>query len=495
MKFHSIANNSSFIGRTFEISRLKKICTAKEVAIVVVYGKRRVGKTELIEQFFRGDRVLKFEGIQTDFSKRKAAQRYQIAACLHRLASYMENPLIDRVGCSSWTEFFELLDPVIREQKVVLYLEEIQWLSAYQPNLLAELKPFWDDRWRHQKGFVLVICGSSPSFILNQIIGDKALYSRSINDFHIRPFSLIEAKSFFKKAGNREVMQAYLTIGGVPEYLKAIRTSSSLYNGICEHAFTPDSLFLTEAQRIFISSMSDNRLYRSTLDFLSKNRYANRKQIQAAMGAESGGTLTAVLDDLERCDFIERYSPLQSNEASHLCRYAICDEYLNFFYRLILPLSKKIKSGRYIKDPGSALSASALSIFLGFSFERWCRRNSELFARIMGFDRIEYSSGAFYNRRSQEVEEGFQIDLMYVRADHKIVICEMKYLGMAIDAGTVYRSLERKKDLVVATSPRYKNYTFEYALITTEGVKNLDSQNEYFDHIITFDQIFDQRFW
>ena len=127
---------------------------------------------------------------------------------------------------------------------MVLYFEEIQWLSNYNSEFPAELKPFWDDRWRHEKGLKLIICGSSPSFIIGQLMGDKALYSRARNEFHLKPFSLMEIKDFFKRLGNREVMLAQLTIGGVPEYLKILNKSLSLLKSICEHSFLPDSYFV-----------------------------------------------------------------------------------------------------------------------------------------------------------------------------------------------------------------------------------------------------------
>ncbi|MFC1586040.1 ATP-binding protein [Fibrobacterota bacterium] len=489
--------NKSFTGRRFEMERLEKIGKSGHADIIIVYGRRRVGKTELIEQFFQKGIIFKFEGIQTDIKSRAQARQYQIDNCLNRLAEYLGNPLLSKVKCESWSEFFKLLDPVIHKQKTVLYFEEIQWLSNYNSEFLAELKPFWDDSWRHEKGLKLVICGSSPSFITGQMMGDRALYSRAQHEFHLKPFNLMEIKDFFRKLGNREVMLAQLTVGGIPEYLKMMKGGSSLLQALCEHSFFSNAYFYHEARRIFVSSLSENKHYRAIVEYLSKIPHAARKDIQSFLKLKSGGTLTTMLDDLENLGFIEKYVPVHLEENSLVARYAVSDEYLNFYYKFIRPAGKKIEGGKFNANPMAGLPASRFQKSLGFCFERWCMKNSGLFAGILGFDKIEYRAGAYFNRQAMKKEPGFQIDLMYVRADHKILICEIKHYYQPADAGKIYRETARKRDLFFLTSNKYRNYTCELVLITTEGLKSRDKENqrEYFDHVITYDEIFNRMYW
>ena len=497
MKSYKIIKNRQFVGRNVENAKLSKIVSTNEAKIIVVYGRRRIGKTELIEQFFRKNFVWKFEGIQSKQRDRKpssAERQYQITNSLRRFARYMENPSLAKTVCTSWTEFFEILDPIIKKlSEMVLYFEEIQWLSNYSSEFLAEMKPFWDDSWRHHKGLTVVICGSAPSFITKEIIADKALYARSIYEIHLQEFNLVEMSKFMK-LGPREVMLAQLTVGGIPEYLKLLKNGRSVFLALCENAFLADSFFSLERDKIFISSLRGNSHYRSIVEYLSRNRYGTREQIRKAVRMKTGGSLSILLKDLEGCGFIEIYTPLHLGADSINVRYCISDEYLQFYFKFVHPVMSRIKNREFLTDPARGLNMSSFRKSLGFSFERWCRKHNYLFAKILGFDRIEYKCGAFYNRKAAEMKEGFQIDLAYIRKDSKVLICENKYADAPVGT-TAANEVQRKVNLFQISCPKYRNYTFETVLITTEGEKNALHHRDFFDHVITFEDIFDSKYW
>ncbi|MBF0366173.1 MAG: AAA family ATPase [Oligoflexia bacterium] len=158
--------NLHFIGRNTELAKLAKIGKQKEASIIVIYGRRRIGKTELIEQYFKKKKVLKFEGIQPDHLRPRSKNEerlFQLQQCLHRLSRYVENPLLEKLTLSTWSEFFELLVPILAKGELVLYFEEVQWLSNYQSEFLAAMKPFWDDYFRHNPKLKVVLCGSASS--------------------------------------------------------------------------------------------------------------------------------------------------------------------------------------------------------------------------------------------------------------------------------------------------------------------------------------------
>jgi len=154
------------VGRTYWWKRLQEINKKKEATVIVIYGRRRVGKTELIEQFFLNQNVLKFEGLQPDRKSKTNAKKErnrQITECLRRLGNYAEKEQEYRyIKLDRWSEFFEILTQYVEKNNVILYFEEIQWLSNYQDEFLAELKPFWDDIFRKNKKLRLIF--STPSF-------------------------------------------------------------------------------------------------------------------------------------------------------------------------------------------------------------------------------------------------------------------------------------------------------------------------------------------
>lgn len=487
--------NPHFIGRKKEWQRLAALHARDEAAIIVMYGRRRVGKTELIEQFFKGDKVLKFEGLQADAKNNKSSdeeRQIQIRECLIRLASYLEDPKIAKLLLPSWTGFFELLDPIVKKQKIILYFEEIQWLSHYSSDFLASLKPFWDDSWRHNKNLRLVLCGSSPSFIMGEILSNKALYGRSLEQFHLKPFNLVETRGFLggEKVGAREAMLAMLTVGGIPEYLKRLKRKGSVYQNLCQNSFLTDAFFSSEKDKIFVSSLAQSKNYEKVIDLLSHRKQAGRQEIANLLGVEAGGYLSVLLDDLESCGFIEKYAPLHLKEEGKLARFCIADCFLQFYYSFIEPVQKNIGKGKYDSDPTRAIQKQKLNIVLGFAFERWCRENDTILAKMMKFDQIDYQAGSFYNYKTREQDREFQIDLMYIRADARIVVCEIKYLLDQTPA-QVAQKLAQKISLFKESLPRYKNHTFETALITTEGSRS----NDLYDHVLTFEELFRKEYW
>jgi len=165
MKYYKTAKNAGFVGRTYWLQRLERIDKKTEASVIVIYGRRRVGKTELIEQFFHGRNILKFEGIQPNRKVRansKKEQNKQINECLRRLGKYAQKEHEYKyIKIEQWSEFFEILTPYVENDDVVLYFDEIQWLANYQDDFLAHLKPFWDDIYRKNKRLRIVLCGSS----------------------------------------------------------------------------------------------------------------------------------------------------------------------------------------------------------------------------------------------------------------------------------------------------------------------------------------------
>lgn len=469
--------NQQFIGRKVELSRLAQIADADEASIVVVYGRRRVGKTELIEQAFRNRNIIKFEGIEGEPESR------QMKHVLSQLSGYVGDPLLARLDLKSWAEIFQLIAKHVSKGKWTVFLDELQWMASYRSHLIAELKYVWDNYFRQNKTLILVLCGSSPSFIINKVLHSRALYNRSQHEIHLQEFGLHEAKAFLgDRRSNREVMDAYLTVGGIPEYLKYLNRESSVFLGLCKNTFTSGGFFSNEYQRIFTSSFGENRDYLGIIRFLSREKFATRKQIAGRIKCETGGRLTTLLKDLEVCGFITRYSPYNLDEQSLLTRYNISDQYLQFYFKFIEPVYGEIQDGNFNKNPTSPVNTDAYLKWLGYSFERLCRKQHRLLARLLGFEAVAYKAGAYFNRQTGNQDRGYQIDLIFDRADRVLTICEIKYLQSKATRGII-AGFERKLELF--QNP--KKATIHKVLITTEGADN--TLTGYFDRILTLDDI------
>lgn len=479
-----ITPNNNFIGRSSELDRLHQICQSGEASILIVYGRRRVGKTELLEQAFRDRRVLKFEGIEGQ------SQNKQLAHATTQLAEYAQDPFLSKFVFKTWTEFFKLLGRSIQKGEWTVYFEELQWLANYGSDFVAELKSVWDNEWRHNPNLLVILCGSSPSFMIQQVLHSQALYNRSQHELPLKEFSLIESQLFLKNRSPSEILDAHLMVGGIPEYLKWVRKGSSVFLGFCENAFKPGSFFSHEFERIFTSSLAGNKNYKKIVEFLATRRFATRNEILKHLKTESGGALTTLLNDLELCGLIARYTPFNLAENSLLTRYAISDAYLQLYFKFIHPIKRDIESGVYDKNPVAAIQRDSLNKWLGFAFERFCRKQHRLFAKILGFESVQYRSGPFFSRAAQEQDSGFQIDLVLDRADKVATICEIKY-----SQGLVGKKVINEFENKLASFPLTKTRTIHKVLITTGGADASLVNKGYFDRVITLKEIFDERYW
>lgn len=479
MKSFEIKTNTQFIGRRAERKFLLGVGAKKQASILVVYGRRRVGKTELLEQAYASRKILKFEGIE---GKDEAFQRAHV---LSQLAGYSGDGVLANVKTERWTDVFKLIWQYTKKHTWTIYFEEVQWLADYRHDFVAELKYVWDNYFRYNDDLLLILCGSAPSFMVSQVLHSKALYNRSQYELPLRELSLQEAKLIMPSRSHREIMDAYLTVGGMPEYLQRINTASSIFLGICENSFKIGGYFLGEQEKIFTSSMSENVHYKLIVELLSCYKFLSRQDLAKKLKIKAGGLLTDVLRDLELCGFVEKYTPYNYNVNSKLARYRLSDAYLRFYFKFIKPVFSEVVLGDYDDDPTRAIDMSSYHKWLGFSFENYCRRAHRAIAKVLGFSAVKYKSGAYFNRATEQQSSGYQIDLLFDRNDNVITVCEIKYHAAPVGV-SVIAEMERKLELF----SHNKRKTVERVLISAEGAEPSLMRRAYFDRILTLDDFF-----
>jgi hypothetical protein len=364
---------------------------------------------------------------------------------------------------------------------------------------LSEFKPYWDDVLRHNRGLRVVISGSAPAFIVNQFVSTSAMYNRSNHMLKLEPFRLGEIDELLKK-GARETLLAAIAVGGIPEYLKQLKSAPSVYIGLCDKSFRPGGFFRVEKDRIFVSSLSANESYEGILDYLAQHGHASRNRLYKALNRRrsgyAGGSFSAILQELVEMDFVEKYVPLTTvsrrGGTSPFTRYAIADEYLHFYYSFIEDNIAAIDAGKFVGNPADAINAHDFSKLMGFAFERWCRKHEFLIAHCMKFAGVvDYKHGAWYEKAAEE-KDGLQIDLMYIRKDSKIIFCEIKYNNDAPLSRTVIHETQEKLDSFLKNNPKYRRYTLETALVTTEPVSGSLAEKSYFTYLIDAEQLLAQ---
>ncbi len=489
MKFYQPVYNPEFVGRSIELRKLAEIHHRDEACIITVSGRRRVGKTELIEQFFRSEPILKFEGIQTSRPNTRSyhkALKKQLEACTYRLLEYgfdVPNNWLPK----NWTEFFGAISPLIEKQRVILYFEEVQWLASYSDDFLAEMKPFWDDKWRHNKNLRIVISGSSPSYIVSQFLADKAIYNRSNYHLTVEPFSPQEVKQMLPNRGTRELLLASLIVGGIPGYLKRLSSKRAVLDLLLEESFSRNGYFYREYNRVFVSSMADSIYYRKSVEILAESGSLSRSDLAKKISgtASLGGEFTKVITDLVTCGFVEEFPSMHNPSAKNLHRYRLIDPYLKFYHEFIVPKRHQIDKGTFEVNWQRAISERALSTLLDFAFERWLRDNVLTLAKILGFSDVDYYAGSFFQRS----DPGFQIDLVIERKDHTIMVCEAKYATAPLQAKTA-ADVDTKISRMLELFPRYEGFTIRKLLFVNDLSFVTNNLREHFDYVISAEDIF-----
>jgi len=306
----------------------------------------------------------------------------------------------------------------------------------------------------------------------------------------LKEFNLIETREFLHKRSIKEVMDAYLTVGGIPEYLKWLNKNSSVFLSLCQHAFMSGGVFSTEYTKIFTSSMASNKYYKETIDYLSKRKYATRAEILAHFKISSGGNFSNVLEDLEECGFIGIYSPFDRSVKSRLIRYCITDNYLQFYGKFVKPIQKNINNGDYDNNPALAINTSNYFQWLGYAFERFCRRYHRVIAKILGFSAVRYHCGAYFKKDMDKEGRSFQIDLVFERADKVLSICQIKYEQKKITTKVIDQF-----EHVLTHLPNHKQYTIEKVLIAFNGADDALMGRGYFDRFIDQNDLFNPVNW
>ncbi len=471
----NFSKKNTFIGRKNEISKLRSIIDKKDPSIVIVYGRRRIGKTFFIEQHLANRNLIKIEGIQG------LNQKEQLQHATKQLQSYWNDATLKKVKIENWSDFFEIIHEKTKNQKFTLYLEELQWLASYDSQLISYLKFAWDNYFEKNPNFILVLCGSSPSFMINKVIHSKALHNRSEYVFPINPFSLDETKEFMgSRYSKMELMDAHLLSGGIPQYLKYLKSGHSVFQNLCENSFLPGSFFCLEYEKIFTSSLAANSHYKKLIEVISKNRSIDRTKIAEKLKIQSGGTLTDLLTDLQACHFIEKQTPYQLSDNSTLNRYIIQDSYLHFYFQFIKPILSKIDKGDFSKNPTSALSTTHYRSWLGLAFERWCRSNHTTIAEILQIAGVQYTSGCYFTRTDSDISA--QIDLLFDRQDRVITVCEIKYQEGPINK-KIIPAFERKLQTLKTKK------TIQKVLITASELEPSLERMHYFDKVISLDDL------
>lgn len=474
------------IGREKERKKLLQLYESNKADFIAIYGRRRVGKTYLVDETLEGKITFRHAGLSPVENKKAGALRAQLQHFFYSLQRH-------GVNCShcptSWMEaFFELekwLQAVDDGSRQVIFLDELPWMDTPRSGFITALEGFWNTWACHRKNIMLVVCGSASSWVLDCLINNHGgLYGRVTCEIKLSPFTLRECESFLKEKGiiwsRYDIVQSYMLFGGIPFYMDYYDKDRSFAQNVDALFFSGQAVLRGEFDRLFSSVFSNPAQMKEIVSLLhTRNMGYTRKEIGEKLHLSSGGTLSSCLSALIGCDFVTRYVPF--GEKKHEGYYKLTDSFCQFYLHF---------AGRQQKvDPHFWMNHQndpSVNSWRGLAFENVCFNHIDQIKVALGISGVRTSHSAWCLRGNEQ--DGAQIDLLIERDDHVINACEMKYYSTEYAVDKAYdRTLRNRMSLLAQKiSPKTAIYN---TLITTYGLK----KNEYsgiFQQVITLEDLF-----
>lgn len=428
---------------------------------VVVYGRRRIGKTFLVRRFFKDNYAFSFVG------KHEMRREQQLAEFAKELMCYSHSTFVPQL--KNWTEAFDALQRLLETYNIpgkkVVFFDEMPWMDTPKSDFVSALENFWNGWANMRDDIVLVACGSATSWMVDKLLYNQGgLFNRITQKIYLRPFKLSEMEQYLDEkhfGWNRyQIAQCYMILGGIPFYLTLLNPKLSLLSNIDELFFADAHAMLrTEYNELYSTLFKRPDNYLAVIRMLTERKEGfTRKEINEKTKL-GGAALSKILSDLEQCDFIFSYA--RYGNAKNNAIYRIKDFYTLFYYKYVNGIDTK-DSLRWTH----LSSTPQVSSWQGFSFELLCLLHLDEIKKALGIDRILNDASAW---RSRQPEQNTQIDLVIERADHNINLCEMKFSsGMyAIDKGYEQKLRERMSIFLAETMTRCST---RITMVTTYGV-------------------------
>ncbi|MDR1766053.1 MAG: ATP-binding protein [Lachnospiraceae bacterium] len=466
------------IGRKAERQALLDYANSGRPEFVVVYGRRRIGKTFLIRRVFGEDFDFQFTGIANS-DKEELLRGFSRAILRHGGK--------DRIP-SDWFEAFEdlrdLLESLPHAKRKIVFLDELSWMETHKSEFLRALEHFWNGWASGRDDIMLIGCGSATTWITEKLIQNKGgLYGRVTHQLWLAPFSLAECEAYFKQANillsRYQIVEWYMIFGGIPYYL-SLAAKGSLAANVDRLCYQTGGELTGEFDRLFASIFNKEAKYIEIIRILAEKRQGlSRMDILNKQKKEDGGGLTKILTDLELSGFIQKFKPFGSGKKGAI--YQLTD-FFSLFYLTHMAGNKD--NPHYWSELAESPVRSA---WCGFAFERVCLAHTRQLKEALGISHIR-TSVCSWRSEGKAQPHGVQIDLVIDRADHVVDLCEMKFSDKEYYLAKDYSGKLRQKRAVFAAETQTRK-ALHQVLVTTYGVL----ENEYsaeLQAVITMDDLF-----
>lgn len=467
----------SFVGRKKELQMLTDLFQKKSASLVVIRGRRRIGKSRLTQEFAKKTPYHIFSGIPPTHGISAADQKEEFARQLQR---ELKIPL---PRADDWGDLFWLLAQQSQNGKIVLVLDEISWMGSKDPTFLAKLKTAWDLYFKNNPQLILILCGSISSWIEKNILSSTGFLGRISLDIVLEELPLHECNEFWNSEQNRvssfDKLKILSITGGVPRYLEEILPNQSAESNIQNLCFRKEGILFSEFERIFSDLFSSrSAIYKIIVERLAEGP-CELKDIYKALNVKKNNLVSHYMEDLITAGFVSRDFTwhLKTGLDSKLSHYRLKDNYLRFYLKYIEKNKKKIEK------QGLKLLPQWQSA-MGLQFENLVLSNRKTVQKLLNIDPSEIvNDNPFFQRKSID-RQGCQIDYMIQTKFGTCYVCEIKFNGHEITK-SVIDEVEQKIQKIAFP----KNISIRPVLIHVNDVNAAVLEANFFSSIINFNDL------
>ncbi|MBP5226182.1 MAG: AAA family ATPase [Kiritimatiellae bacterium] len=402
-----------FIGREEQLEQLKSLWRKPVASLVTCRGRRRIGKSTLIEEFARRNRVrfIKLEGVEPQSGVNNETQLRAFA-----------QQLAEQTGCDescpeNWFKAFARLAAVVNpREKTVLLIDEISWMGKYDVTFPGELKYAWDNRFSKKPKLIMVLCGSVSSWIDKKILKSKGFVGRPSMNLLIPELSLRESAAFWRRGGckpsSTDMIDVLSVVGGVPKYLENIDPALSADENVKRLCFTPGALLVSEFDEIFNDALDANLGLKKRILMSLGDGQKSPTEVAERLGLDNNGHLSGYLEELETAGFVAKDTGLnpRTGKRSNVVRYRIADNYTRFYLKYIEPNRELISRSTF--SFASLAQLPGWATLLGLQFESLVYGNLREIMQRIGLEHTLVLSAAPYIQHPTARSAGCQIDLL-----------------------------------------------------------------------------------
>ena len=472
-----------FFGREDQMEQLEALWAKRVSSLVTCRGRRRVGKSTLVEEFARrsGARFIKIEGVRPGDKTTAADELRAFAKQLARQTEAAKEPQ------EAWYSAFGVLDGQIRDkERTVVLLDEVSWLAHGDETFADYLKIAWDNALKKHDRLILVVCGSVSTWIRDNIIGNRAYVGRRSLDMVVPELPLRECVRFWGRSASRtdvrEIIDVLSVTGGIPRYLEEINPRLSAEDNIRRLAFLPNGVLRDDFDEMFNDVITAKPRFTARVLRTLVDGPKSCAEVEKTLGIGKGGDVSKAMSILEESGFVSPECARNPETGADVRerRYRLRDNYARFYLKYIEPQKSVIDEGAFMFS--SLRELEGLDAVMGLAFENLVINNyRELLSHIHLDGSLVMSAGPYRRKgtKGKNGRRGCQVDLL-IQTRRALYFVEVKRQG------EIGREVIDQVDDQVRAITRPRGVSAKTALVYDGHLSPVAAADGYFDAIVPF---------